>query len=421
MTTGKMKKLLILGASIRENVIIRHARKLGIYTIVTDYHEDWSLSPAKYAADEAWNISWSEIDTLAAKCAEEHISGILAGFSEFRIQRLIDLCAATHLPCYLTSWHLHVTRDKLAFKQLCREYDVPTVPEFQKDDVLAPADFPVIVKPVDQAGSIGMSVANNEEELRHSIDYALSLSESGKMVIERFCDNSYIKFDVFYVIHQGVPYLIGTNDTVMCQGKKGYGTLQKAWLFPSIYEKEYMKECEGKVRNMLCGMNIDYGYITMSSFYKDHHFWFFECGFRLSGEHSYNFAEEACGINYVDYLIRRAIGDEVTDFSFHPHNERIKMVVLNFFGIQGVVSSIQGLEHIGEIPEVKEVCLYTGEGKEIETPTEILPKVAMISLFSEDPERLRQCIDEVNGSFDIVDAQGNSLIYERTLPEEILL
>ena len=313
MTTGKMKKLLILGASIRENVIIRHARKLGIYTIVTDYHEDWSLSPAKYAADEAWNISWSEIDTLAAKCAEEQISGILAGFSEFRIQRLIDLCAATHLPCYLTSWHLHVTRDKLAFKQLCREYDVPTVPEFQKDDVLAPTDFPVIVKPVDQAGSIGMSVANNEEELRHSIDYALSLSESGKMVIERFCDNSYIKFDVFYVIHQGVPYLIGTNDTVMCQGKKGYGTLQKAWLFPSIYEKEYMKECEGKVRNMLCGMNIDYGYITMSSFYKDHHFWFFECGFRLSGEHSYNFAEEACGINYVDYLIRRAIGDEVID------------------------------------------------------------------------------------------------------------
>ena len=79
MTTGKMKKLLILGASIRENVIIRHARKLGIYTIVTDYHEDWSLSPAKYAADEAWNISWSEIDTLAAKCTEEQISGILAG------------------------------------------------------------------------------------------------------------------------------------------------------------------------------------------------------------------------------------------------------------------------------------------------------------------------------------------------------
>ena len=70
---------------------------------------------------------------------------------------------------------------------------------------------------------------------------------------------------------------------------------------------------------------------------------------------------------------------------------------------------------------MKEVCLYTGEGKEIETPTEILPKVAMISLFSEDPERLRQCIDEVNGCFDIVDAQGNSLIYERTLPEEILL
>ena len=63
------------------------------------------------------------------------------------------------------------------------------------------------------------------------------------------------------------------------------------------------------------------------------------------------------------------------------------------------------------------LCL---QGEEVERNPH-LPKVAMISLFSEDPERLRQCIDEVNGCFDIVDAQGNSLIYERTLPEEILL
>ena len=90
-----MKKLLILGATYNENVIIERARKKGIYTIVTDNNLDYSLSPAKYLADEAWDISWSDIDTLYLKCKENKIDGVIAGFSEFRIENMIKLSKLT--------------------------------------------------------------------------------------------------------------------------------------------------------------------------------------------------------------------------------------------------------------------------------------------------------------------------------------
>ena len=62
-----MKKIiLILGGDYLEIEIVKRAKSLGYYTIVTDNHYDWMLSPAKQMADEGWNISWSDIDALDA-------------------------------------------------------------------------------------------------------------------------------------------------------------------------------------------------------------------------------------------------------------------------------------------------------------------------------------------------------------------
>ena len=55
-----MYKLLVLGATYNEIVVIERAKAKGIYTIVTDNNTDYSKSPAKYVADEAWNISWRQ-------------------------------------------------------------------------------------------------------------------------------------------------------------------------------------------------------------------------------------------------------------------------------------------------------------------------------------------------------------------------
>lgn len=47
------KKLLVLGATAGEISLVKRAKAFGIYVIVTDNHTDYTLSPAKYEADEA--------------------------------------------------------------------------------------------------------------------------------------------------------------------------------------------------------------------------------------------------------------------------------------------------------------------------------------------------------------------------------
>ena len=72
------KKLLILAGGPNLVTLVQRARELGVYTIVTDYYDD-QTSPAKKYADEAWNVSWSDIDTLEKLCIENKIDGITYG------------------------------------------------------------------------------------------------------------------------------------------------------------------------------------------------------------------------------------------------------------------------------------------------------------------------------------------------------
>ena len=162
-----MKKLLVLGGNHIEKDVVTHAQNMGYYVIVTDNHENLNDSPAKQIANEGWNISWSDLDTLELKCRDVGVDGVLAGFSEFRVENMIKLCERLNLPCYINLEQLDITRDKLKFKQELQKFNVPLVPEYDNPQNVT---FPVIVKPTDRAGSIGIIVAYTQDELTYAIN-----------------------------------------------------------------------------------------------------------------------------------------------------------------------------------------------------------------------------------------------------------
>ena len=406
-----MNKLLILGATYHEITIIDRARSKGIYTIVTDSNYDYSKSPAKFHADEAWDISWSDIDALYIKARERGVDGVLAGFSEFRVENMIKLSEKLQLPCYLTMEQLDLTRDKIRFKKLCNQYHIPVVPEYAYGDVIG---YPVIIKPVDRAGSIGINVAYDQESFERFYNIALDLSPSKNVIIEDFIDDG-IKIDVYYYVNDGVISLLGTSDTVLCDGTLGASILQKGWVFPSLYQRQYLDEIDQSVRGMLKGIGFDNGYVTMSAFYRNGSFYFFEAGFRLSGELSFNYYDYISGINYVDNLIDYSLGVS-NDSQFvdcFKLNKKSKSVILNYFGLDGHVDEINVPDKIYEPGSKVLTDLYVKTGDVIENDTSVFKKIAMCTILSDEDESLTSLIRMVNDKISISDKSGKSLIYEK--------
>lgn len=73
----KGKKLLVLAGASVHNKVVRAAKEMGLYVIVSDYLEP-NLSPAKQLADESWMYSITDVDAIVERCKEEHVDAVLS-------------------------------------------------------------------------------------------------------------------------------------------------------------------------------------------------------------------------------------------------------------------------------------------------------------------------------------------------------
>lgn len=413
-----MKKLLVLGASNAEVDIVKIAQSLGYYVIVTDYYTDKHIIPAKFIADEAWNISWTDYDLLEAQCKESKIDGIIAGFSEFRVESLIEMCSRLDLPCYINRDQLDITRDKNKFKKLCDSFNIPIVREYKPDS--NEINFPVIIKPTDRGGSIGINVAYNSDEYIKFLEYAYSLSPSKTVVVEDYIGDG-IKFDCSYYISEDNVYLIETCDTTMLSDVKGYETLQKAWTFPSKFEKEYIADIDSSVKSMLASLKMKCGVANISFFYRNGNFYVFEAGFRLGGGHSYHYQRASNGIDYLTAMIKYAL-NEPMDINTFMTSDRGYSVTYNIYAKISsgeVVDSILGEDFIkesnncviGYLP-----CLYNSFKVEIDKPV----RIAMCTLYSHNIGSILDCLAVINDNLKVkTNAKTYSVFSELSRSEAI--
>ena len=282
------KKLLILGATPNEIPVVKRAQELGAYVITTDYNKDYKLSPAKYYSDECWDISWSDIEELKKRCVESGVTGVIAGFSEIRVDNQIRLCKELGLPCYVNEEQLAITRDKILFKEKCRQYDVPVIKEYSSmDDV---TEYPVIVKPTDRAGSIGVGIAYNRAELEKAYDIAMDKSLVKRVIIEDYITDA-MEMDAHYVVLDGEISLLTTDDIIAASDNvKDNKVVQSVWMYPSKYNSEFLATADQPLRDLIKGIGVKNGTIFFSGFVNNKgQFSFFECGFRLWGEQEFDY------------------------------------------------------------------------------------------------------------------------------------
>ena len=400
-----MKKLLVLGGNHIEKDVVTHAQNMGYYVIVTDNHEDLKDSPAKQIANEGWNISWSDLDTLELKCRDVGVDGVLAGFSEFRVENMIKLCERLNLPCYINLEQLDITRDKLKFKQELQKYNVPLVPEYDNPQNVT---FPVIVKPTDRAGSIGIRVAYTQDELTDAINEAKQKSPTGSYIIEKYMAGC-TKIDAYYIIVNDNIIFVGSNDTLMCPPEKGHEVMQSAWFFPSKKESVYLQKVDSSFRSFLKGIGVHNGYITLSAFIDENGDVFvFETGFRLSGELSYYYTERKYGVNYLDFLIDFSLGNPIDKYSITGDSiSKDTCLSINFFGRDGRVKDVM-LPQYAEGDVLKN---YTIEDEVISNHDAIIfKKIAMSMTFGAIDQVLLKS-KKICDTLSYIDERNKELIY----------
>lgn len=418
-----MKKLLVLGGGTASYDVVVNAKKMGIYVICVDREAEPGIS--RRLADEEYRISTTDIEALKKLIEEKHIDGVFCGPSELRLMDAMNISEEAGLRFYCTKEQWDICSDKAKFKDLCRRFGVPCVPEFHMTGELLEEDvrrvrYPVIVKPVDGCSSAGMSVCWNEEELRVAVPLAVEASRSQRIIVEKYITSD-CGFGCRYIASDGKIVLSAVNDRYTVDTVGGKALISCAAIFPSKRTDYYIKNINDNVIKMFESIGIRNGTMFMQALYDydDEEIYFHEMGLRLSGGLIYSMLEAACGYNDLQMMIRFAVGGEMAD------EEEMKRIdpYMNgkFIGSlcvplrAGTIGSINGMKEIMADKAVLNCSQYYNEGETVEESRigTLAQHFCRFKLMTDSVEEYKGKIAMIQSTLDIRDTEGNDMVYRR--------
>lgn len=410
-----MKKLLILGATSNWIEIVKHAQNLNVLAYVTDYNKN---APAKKWADKSFLIDASDVENIASLIKDEDIDGVITGFSEKLLPFFLQICTATNKPCYLTDYNLDIMTNKKKFKALCRQNDIPVVEDYavkigrHEDNTHEDITFPVLIKPIDNAGGFGITIARNKEEFVSNYNKSMSFSKSGNVLVEKYMQSK--EATIFYVIQNGQAKLTAMGDRHVQHFEKGLIPLPVAYTFPSKHLKEYEATLNDKVISMFEDIGMNNGMVFIQTFIEDGRCVFYEPGYRLTPSMEYKLIEHACGYNPMNMMIEQAVyGESNVDLDrlVNPHFDK-NYCNITFLIKPGEIGTIKGVEGIKKLPNVIDMVLSYEIGDVI--PQEALGTlqqvVARVFAFADTLDDLATLMYEVHKKFEVLSADGEDML-----------
>jgi len=415
------KKLLVLGDSSTSD-IIKIAKGMGVYTIVTGIHPD---APTRKMADESYVIPSDDHESLSLLIKEKEIDGVMTGASEFQIQNMIQLCEKVGLPVYASEEQWNICQNKESFKKLCRKFGVPVVPEYHMTQEMTSQDlanvkYPVVVKPVDACSSKGLSICKNEEELKVAVPFAIAASETGHFIVEK-CITSDYGFGCRYIANKGEIKLSALCDRYTVDEFDGRAHISSAAVFPSKLTDTFIHDINPKVIAMFKSIGLANGTFFMQALVDsdDNQIYFHEMGLRLSGGLIYSMLEASCGYNDVKMMIRYALGgpmatdDEMRLIDPYMHGHFVGSLTVPLK--EGIIGSITGVEEVRSNPHVMSIAQYYHEGDVIEDKVigTLMQHFCRVKMMTDSFKEYADMINYVQETVDVKDVDGNSMIYRK--------
>ena len=405
----KGKKLLILGDTYSTIGVIQLAKRLGVYTVVTGIHPN---GDARKYADESIMIPSDDHESLTRYINDAKIDGVMTGASEFQIQNMILLCAKAKLPVYATKEQWDICQDKSSFKQLCRNYDVPVVPEYEVGATLRDEEFPVIVKPSDGCSARGLIVCYNNEELRVAEALARQQSPTGRILIEHYIQNGGRTMSAKYIVSNGEYYLEIISDRYVMDNGKVTAFVE----YPSSFYDLHLKKVNPNIKEMFRSIGIENGVFSLQEIPENDNVFLHEMCLRVTGGMVYKITDAVGNGNALEMLIHFALtGEMCEEKDVRLIDARIKGKSAASLSIplnEGKISAIDNYHSIASMKNVVDVTTYYHLGDVItkEKIGSLDQLFARIIVVAESREEMFETYHAIRNSLSIKDTNGEDMI-----------
>lgn len=412
------KRLLILGGPAQCRKVVDAAKKLGIYTIITD------ISPNKgtmEAADEVLTYSVMDPESIIRYCEAHPVDGVL-NFCVNGSQRTQQaVCEHFGFPCFGDRHQYDLLSVKEQFKALCIRNGVDIIPTYSEAQALAgDCAFPILIKPSDSAGSRGISICEKSADVAPAIDYAKKESTNGNVIIEK-CMIGKQDVSISFVVVNGEPHLVKISDRHLGKKEDNLNRQAIGIVSPSRYYELFMKNVYGKVVNMIRNAGFRNGPVSMQGFVDGDTIRFYDPAFRFFGGEYELLLAAATGYNAMEEMCIYALTGEFP--SVPPEN------VCQLGGKHGLelfidsrpgeIGAFRGLEDIAAFPETVNVSQKHFVGDVIPATGDIKQRICELDFLTESPAASKEVCVRALAALHVADREGVNMLTSLMDPEKI--
>ena len=306
-----MKKLMLLGGLRYLLPVIEEAHKLGIYVITADYLPN---NIAHKYSDEYCNVSIIDKDAVLKAAQEQKIDGILSHAVDPGVVSAAYVAEKMGLPFQCGYEAACILQDKSLFRKFLSEngFNCPKAKGYDNaDDALKDVDYfnwPVIVKPVDSAGSKGVTKVEDKADLQNAIETALSSSLSKHFVIEDFLDKvgAQSSADIFTVDGKLV-YPAYSDQLFDKEAANPYTPAIEIW--PASMEQKFQDDLTAQLQRLFTLLSVKSGiYNVESRVCSDGMAYIMEVSPRGGGNRIAELQDMATGQKLIQNEIKKALG-----------------------------------------------------------------------------------------------------------------
>ena len=310
----KSKKLMLLGGIRYLLPVIKAAHEQGYYVITADYLPD---NIAHKYSDEYINANITDQKAILKVAQEKNIDGIMSFGVDPGVVTASYVQHKMGLPTFGPHDSVKILQDKAHFRQFLKEhcFNVPKAKGYQHyEEAAKDIDFfrwPVIVKPVDSAGSKGVTRLDSPALLQTAFAHALQFSISKHVIIEEFIEKSGCSSDSDCFSIDG-KLVIATFSSQRFDIAADNPYTPSGYSWPSTFTKQQEAELASEIQRLLTLLDMRTTvYNVETRIGIDGKPYIMEVSPRGGGNRLSEMVRFMTGADMVTGAVRAAVGDSV--------------------------------------------------------------------------------------------------------------
>ena len=357
-----MKKLLLLGGLRYLIPVIQSAHQLGYYVITCDNIPE---NIAHKYSDEYHNISILNKERVLELAQDLAIDGIMSFAVDPGVITAAYVAENLSLPFAGSYEAVNILQNKDLFREFLQKhkFNVPISGGYDSyAEVLSDISkfcFPIIVKPVDSAGSKGVTRVDNLADLEKAVYWAIELSFSNRCIVEEFIEQEGHSSDSDCFSVDGKLVFCSFSDQMFDHTAINPYT-PAAYLWPSKMSVKNKQELQSEIQRLFGLLKLKTSiYNIETRVGKDGKPYIMEVSPRGGGNRISEVLTKATGISLIEEAVKAAVGDFTTIPNSWDYEHTWAELILHA-DEEGIFESLKIDESVSQY--IEEIDLWVEQG-----------------------------------------------------------